>query len=141
MLKKTGLIVVLLGFLSLLGLSTAYARAAKPLLNPGPTAWGCTLSLSEVKKGIDTGLFVREWTSSNAKTGYVQGKVVVRGKHTLVVDINYTESSFEIKYKSSDNLKHSINSSGVEKIHPNANSWMDNLNSSIVAALKSECSQ
>ena len=140
MIKKTGLIFLLLALISFLGISTAHARAAKPLLNPGPMTWGCSLSMSDVDKGIDTGLIIKEWNPSDKKTGYTQGNIIVRGKHTLVVDINYTESSFEIKYKSSDNLKHSINSAGVEEIHPNANSWMNNLNHAIATVLKEKCS-
>ena len=140
MIKKTGLIFLLFVLVNSLGISTAQARAAKPLLNPGPTEWGCTLSMSEVEKGIDTGLLLKEWRPSDKKTGYTQGNITVRGKHTLVVDINYTENAFEIKYKSSDNLKHSITSEGVEKIHPNANSWMSNLNHAITTVLKEKCS-
>ena len=140
MIKKTGIIFLLLTLLSFLGMSVAHARAAKPLLNPGSSEWGCKLSMSEVKKGIDTALLVKEWSPSDSKTGYTQGKIIVRGKHTLVVDIHYTETTFEIKYKSSNNLKHSINSAGVEKIHPNANSWMSNLKNAIVTVLKGQCS-
>jgi hypothetical protein len=140
MIKKTGLTFLLVAVVSILAINTGHARAARPLLNPGVSEWGCKLSLSEVKKGIDTALLVKEWSPSNSKTGYTQGKIIVRGKHTLVVDINYTETTFDIKYKSSNNLKHSINSAGVEKIHPNANSWMSNLKNAIVTVLKGQCS-
>ena len=121
-------------------MSAAHARAAKPLLNPGSSEWGCKLSMSEVKRGIDTALLIKEWSPSDSRTGYTQGKIIVRGKHTLVVDINYTENTFEIKYKSSDNLKYSKNDEGVEMIHPNANSWMSNLNHSISIVLRGKCS-
>jgi hypothetical protein len=137
--KKTGLGLLLVILGSLLAINTANARWAVPLLNPGSASWGCDLSMSEVKKGISTGLIVKNWTPSNEQTGYTQGKIVVRGKHTLVVDINYTKSSFEIKYKSSNNLKHTVSSEGVEKIHPNANSWMDNLKNAITTVLKGKC--
>ncbi len=139
MIKKTGfgLLLVVIGSLSVV--NTANARWAVPLLNPGSISWGCDLSMSEVKKGINAGLLVRNWIPSNEQTGYTQGKIVVRGKHTLVVDINYTNSRFDIKYKSSNNLKHSIDSAGVEKIHPNANSWMENLKNAITTVLKGKC--
>ena len=139
MIRKTGLgfLLVVLGSLSVV--NTANARWAVPLINPGSSSWGCDLSLSEVKKGISMGLIFKNWVPSNEQTGYTQGKIVVRGKHTLVVDINYNQSSFEIKYKNSDNLKHKIDSEGVEKIHPNANSWMDNLNNAITVFLKEKC--
>ncbi|HEC27552.1 MAG TPA: hypothetical protein ENI67_09130 [Gammaproteobacteria bacterium] len=139
MINKTGLglLLVVLGSFSVV--NTANARWAVPLLNPGPTSWGCDLSMSAVKKGINTGLIAKNWIPSNEQTGYTQGKIVVRGKHTLVVDIDYTKSSFDIKYKSSKNLKHSIDSAGVEKIHPNANSWMDNLKNAITTVLKGQC--
>jgi hypothetical protein len=139
MIKKTGLGLLLVVLGSLAVVNTANARWAVPLVNPGPTSWGCDLSLSEVKKGIDMGLIIKNWVPSNEQTGYTQGKIVVRGKHTLVVDINYTKNSFDIKYKSSDKLKHKVDDEGVEKIHPNANSWMDNLKNAITVVLKGKC--
>lgn len=139
MIKKTLLGLLLVVLWSLAVINTTYAKESKILLNPGMSEWGCKLSLSDVKRGIDTALLVKEWSPSGSKTGYTQGKILVRGKHTLVVDINYTEISFDIKYKSSNNLKYMIDSEGVEKIHPNVNSWMSNLQSAIIIVLKREC--
>jgi len=139
MINKTGLVLLLVVLGSLSFVNTAYARRAVPLTNPGTASWGCDLSMSEVKKGINTGLLVKNWTASNEKMGYTQGKIIVRGKHTMVVDINYTKSSFDIKYKSSDNLKYKVDDAGVEKIHPNANSWMGNLKSALITILNGEC--
>jgi len=139
MIKKTGIGILLIVLGNLSTINTAYARWAVPLMNPVTAEWGCTLGLSEVKKGIDAGMIVRGWIPSDLKTGYTKGTIIVRGKHTLVVDVNYTENIFDIKYKSSDNLKHMIDSEGVEKIHPNANSWMSNLQNAIIIVLKRKC--
>jgi hypothetical protein len=111
MIKKTGfgLLLVVLGSLSVV--NTANARWAVPLINPGSSSWGCDLSLSEVKKGIDMGLIIKNWVPSNEQTGYTQG----------------------------NNLKHKVDDEGVEKIHPNANSWMENLKNAITVVLKGKC--
>jgi hypothetical protein len=37
------------------------------------------------------------------------------------------------------NLKHKVDDEGVEKIHPNANSWMENLKNAITVVLKGKC--
>ena len=112
MIRRTALMCLLTLLIGFVGVNTAHARWAVPLINPGVSEWGCKLSMADVKKGIDSGLLVKQWSPSGSTTGYIQGKIVVRGKHTLVVDINYTSTTFDIKYKSSINLKHSIDSDG-----------------------------
>lgn len=139
MIKKNGIgiLIVLLSYL--FAVNTAHARAAVPLVNPAVSEWGCQLSYDEVKLGLESALIARGWTTSDQKKGYMQAKVIVRGKHTLVVDINYAETSFAIKYISSDNLKHKIDEEGIEMIHPNAISWMENVRSDATRVLMNMC--
>ena len=139
MIKKTGLALMLIVLVNVFAINTVHARGAKPLLNPGPTEWGCSLGMDVVKKGVSTGILIKQWSATDSKPGFTRAKIIVRGKHTLVVDINYTTSNFDIKYNSSENLKYSVNSAGVEVIHPNANSWMNNLRDAIRSVLNGEC--
>lgn len=121
----------------LAGLS-ATAQAAK-LVDPPVSQWGCELSSSRVQQGITAGLIGRGWVlSADDKNGNMVAQVIVRGKHTLAVDIIYTDSSFDINYKSSDNLKYKIKND-VPYIHRNANSWMDNIQLDITAQLHALC--
>lgn len=139
MMKKNGIGIVMILLSYFLAFNTAYARAAVPLVDPAASEWGCQLSNDQVKLGLESALIARGWSPSNQKAGYMQAKTIVRGKHTLVVDINYTGASFDVNYKSSDNLKHIIDSEGVEKIHPNANSWMENIRSDATKVLVNMC--
>ena len=117
----------------------ASAHAAK-LVDPPSAEWGCELSNERVLQGITAGLIGRGWVlSSNDKNGNLVAQVIVRGKHTLVVDITYTTTSFDIDYKSSDNLKYKVKSDGVAYIHRNANSWMDNIQTDFSAQLLALC--
>ena len=112
---------------------------AAELIDPPQSEWGCELSDAKVQQGITAGLIGRGWTvTSNDKAGNMVAQVIVRGKHTLVVDVVYTNTSVDINYKSSDNLKYK-NKNGVEHIHRNANSWMDNVKNDITAQLNALC--
>lgn len=110
--------------------SPAQARSAV-LVDPEPVEFGCKLSMAQAKKAIKTGLRTREWTHKTKKPGHLEGHIVVRGKHTLWVDVHYTGTSFDINYKDSDNLNYKVKDNGVRRLHPNANSWMNNLKNDI----------
>jgi hypothetical protein len=113
-------------------------HAAK-LIDPPRSEWGCELTNERVLQGITAGLIGRGWVlSSNDKNGNLVAQVIVRGKHTLVVDISYTTSAYDINYKSSDNLKYKLKNE-VPYIHRNANSWMDNIQLDITAQLQALC--
>jgi hypothetical protein len=56
-----------------------------------------------------------------------------------VVDIAYTTTSYDITYKSSDNLDYRRRRDGREVIHRNANSWMSNIQNDIAAQLALLC--
>ncbi len=139
MINKSPAVLIFLILALVFATSPAHARAARPLVNPAPADWGCALTLSEVKDGIEAGMLARGWAPAEISEGHITASIIVRGKHTLIVDIDYTESSFSIKYKDSKNLKYSANSAGIKKIHPNANSWMKNLKTSIVPVLQRKC--
>ena len=115
------------------------AQAAK-LIDPPQVEWGCELSNEDVLSGITAGLFGRGWfITENDSEGNLVAQVIVRGKHTLVVDIAYTNTTYDITYKSSNKLKYKIGSDGSARIHRNANSWMNNILIDITEQLLSLC--
>jgi hypothetical protein len=120
--------------------SISSVAAAADLADPPSAQWGCELSDQRVLQGIMAGLLGRGWTlTSNDNQGNLVAQVIVRGKHTLVVDIAYTTTSYDITYKSSDNLDYQRRRNGSEVIHRNANSWMSNIQNDIAAQLALLC--
>ena len=134
--KNTVCIAVVTGLL--LATTNVQARRAKPLQDPPQASWGCELTEKQVKQGIASGMISLSWTPRFQNDGTVFGVIVVREKHTLRVRVKFDTTSFDIDYVSSVNLKYKEDK-GVKKIHPNANSWMLNLNNAILINLQLEC--
>ena len=67
------------------------------------------------------------WHISKIKPGVAQGKLILRS-HVAIVRINYTRSSYKIRYSSSKNLKYN---SKKNTIHSNYNGWIQNLEKAI----------
>ena len=57
--------------------------------------------------------------------GVVNGTIHLR-THTAVIDVEYTTKSYNIVYRSSENLD-----VGNGQIHKNYNGWIENLNNAI----------
>jgi len=104
----------------------AQARSAE-LKDPEAMEFDCKLNMKQAEKAVRSGLRARQWTHKTKKPGHLEGRIVVRGKHTLRVDIHYTGTSFDVNYKDSDNLNYKVKDDGTRRLHPNGNSWMDNL--------------
>lgn len=132
-LRKPLLIFGLALFVNMLVLqSSAHAARRAVLIDPEIMEYGCKLSMTQAENVIKAGLRAREWTYKLKKRGHIEGRILVRGKHTLWVDISYTQRTFDINYKDSDNLNYQVKDDGTRYLHPNANSWMTNLESSIL---------
>lgn len=67
------------------------------------------------------------WDLREEREGYFVGKLVVRGRHTIVVDIFYNATRLDIKYRDSINMKFEKEDEGRSEIHPNYNVWVDDL--------------
>ena len=119
--------------------STSIAHSAN-LKDPEPSLWGCDLSPEQVLQGIRAGLVGRGWiVTEDDGQGNLVAQILVRAKHTLIVDIVYNDQSFDINYKDSDNLDYRIRRNGTVNIHRNANSWMNNIRMDITAQLSALC--
>jgi len=116
---------------ALLVLCTAFVACRKTanIITPEntiPETPGHKLTMAEVEAAIIRGGNDRKWTMSKEAPGRITATTIVHGKHSITVDVNYTQTSFEIKYRDSSNM----NSDGV-RIHPHYNDWVMNLSNSI----------
>lgn len=120
------LLVLTLLFASL----TVGCRKGNPIYTPSSSfvSSSTTSQLADVKKLIMVACVESGWSPTDIGNNTVEAKIVVRGKHTVVVSIPYTQSSFKIEYKNSINMEYSA-SKGV--IHPNYNKWVNTLSANI----------
>ncbi len=86
-------------------------------------------SSNDVKKAIIRAGVGLGWQMKAKKAGHIVASLYLR-KHVAIVDITYTKKSYNIKYKSSQNLSYD-----GTNIHSNYNSWVQNLNRQIQAQL------
>jgi hypothetical protein len=92
-----------------------------------------TPTLEQVGKAITAGAQNRKWTVSHvAGQPKLQAKLDVRSKHTVVVEINYSETAYSVQYLSSINMKYRV-TDGVPVIHPFYNRWVSDLMEGIKA--------
>jgi len=116
----------LLGVLLIVG-----CRAAVPVYNvsSAPVTTNKPASIDEIEKAIIRAGVGLGWQMVSRGKGKVEGTLVLR-EHRAVVDIDYDAKNFNIKYKDSTKLDYD-----GEKIHPNYNSWVQNLDRAIRAQL------
>ena len=60
----------------------------------------------------------------------IEATLVVRSKHTVIVDITYTANQYSLFYKNSVNMNYA-SCDGKRYIHPNYAVWVSRLNQSI----------
>jgi hypothetical protein len=117
---------------------SAQARSTVPLVNLENEAIsafsGKPLTLDDVSKALRLAAFQRGWRIEEVGPGAALATLEVRGKHTVKVDITYTEKSISFKYKDSINMKYA-NEEGQAVIHPFYSKWVRNLLSDIHAEL------
>lgn len=100
---------------------------------------GKALSMDQIAKAIVQGASYRGWVMKAAAPGKMVGTLEMHDKqsgalkHLVVVDVSYTSNAYDIRYRSSENLKHDP---ATGKIHGSYNRWIDNLVMSIDAALR-----
>ena len=128
---------ILFGIFALYSLSATVWAAA--LIDPPEVEWGCVLSNTKVVSGIREGASKRGWMINHNVSPLV-AKIIVRGKHTLIVGISYSDTAYDINYVSSENLKYKLNSDGSVQIHGNASKWMETLRRDIAIQLSRRCS-
>jgi hypothetical protein len=126
--------------LASLVVSTAEARSSVPIVNHEniaiTTGSKRAPSADEVSAAITrAGQTIRyPWTVTAGGPGQLVATTLVREKHTVVVDIKYSSTSYSVTYRDSQNMNYKV-SKGVPKIHPFYNDWVDELIAAINAEL------
>ena len=104
---------------------------SNPILNieNAPIEIEAKHSSKDIKKAIIRAGAGLGWQMKFKKKGHIVGTLYLR-KHVAAVDITYTKNSYNITYKSSQNLDYD-----GTNIHRNYNGWIQNLNRQIQAQL------
>ncbi len=116
-----------------LALLTAAGCTSKPVLNTQHDLQADTqVSEEKMKQVIVNALQKREWTVQRLSPQLVQAEITVRNQYYAAIDIRYTRNSYAITYRDSRALGYKDG-----KIHRNYNRWVNNLDSDIMAGLRS----
>jgi hypothetical protein len=98
------------------------------------TTGGKTMTPALVRDAIIRAATSLGWALAPDGDQKFVGTLVVRNKHTVVVDISYAPDKFSVAYRSSINMKYDV-IRGVPIIHPFYNDWARKL----VDAIRVEC--
>ena len=122
------------------GMGAAHAqRTPVPIINHENvaivTSGSAKPTADAVKKAIMTAATEKNWTVSHvAGRNALQAQLNVRGKHTVVVEIELSDTTYSIRYVNSINMKYKVED-GVPVIHPFYNRWVSQLMDTIRAEL------
>lgn len=124
-------LTVLVSFTSL----QALARNPVPVINyesvPVTDAAGALQTAAQVKQAIQKGAAARQWTLQDQGPGRMLATLQVKGKHTVMTQINYADGRFSVVYNDSINMKYSPGPDGKGEIHPGYNKWVQELKEAI----------
>ncbi|MGE7814478.1 hypothetical protein ACQKMW_13740 [Pseudomonas sivasensis] len=116
-----------------LALLTTAGCTSKPVLNTQHDLPANTqVSEEKMKTVIVNALQKREWNVQRLSPQLVQAEITVRNQYYAAIDIRYTRNSYAITYRDSRELGYKDG-----KIHRNYNRWVNNLDSDIMAGLRS----
>ncbi len=123
---------VLLAIL-LLAATAAKARQTE-LVEPEPqrvyASSGVPASAENLRQAVIRGAQTRGWRVVKVDGSIITLEIVVRQKHTLLVDVLIDQGSYQVRYRDSDNLEYEQRD-GARFIHPNVLRWMEYLQLSI----------
>ncbi|MEO7478329.1 MAG: hypothetical protein ABIT64_03745 [Lysobacteraceae bacterium] len=130
------LLVMLLLVAAMLFSLDGLARTSIPLQSPQHadfTVSGNGLpSLDKVRDAIVQAGASRGWMVTAEQPRQLTLRNVIRGKHTVVVNVSYNSRGVDVSYVSSDNLNYEMRGD-VAYIHPKYNEWVEKLLVDIVA--------
>jgi hypothetical protein len=133
MIGEKGMSSLLRAALITLALLTAAGCTSKPVLNTQhDLPANAQVSEEKMKTVIVNALQKREWTVQRLSPQRVQAEITVRNQYYAAIDITYTRNSYAITYRDSRELGYKDG-----KIHRNYNRWVNNLDSDIMAGLRS----
>jgi len=136
-----------------LGASPAYAqRTPVSIVNyPNiPVGTAKPVQAEQVKKAIQDAALKKGWTLSNDTGDKMLATLVVRSKHTVIVEIAYSADKYSIKYSDSVNMnyhkeghydsrlpsaRNAATAAQGAVIHPAYNTWVQELKEAISGEL------
>ncbi|MBS0545698.1 MAG: hypothetical protein JSR40_18405 [Proteobacteria bacterium] len=125
---------------TLLAATPAMARAPVPIINHDSiviaTGSGTAPQAEQVRQAIVAAAGAKGWTLATQADGRLLATLVVRNKHTIVVDIAYAADSFSLNYKDSINMKFEDRVVEGKVIHPFYNRWVQELKDAIQLELR-----
>ncbi len=95
-----------------------------------PLNTSSSMTQKKMHDAIAKACYERGWRIMEPSSGLIEATIVVRGKHTVVVDIPYTSTHYDITYKSSVNMEYTTKN-GSARIHPHYNKWVSLLHQDI----------
>lgn len=117
-------------FMVLLTCVMATGLACRPsnmLITPEQDITSYKVSAEKVRAAIVKACTSLTWRIKDKDANTITATIVVRNKHTVVVDIPYTATSYSINYVRSTNMEATSNG----RIHPNYNNWVIRLSKTI----------
>jgi hypothetical protein len=134
-----------------LGAAPAVARDPVPIIDyPNiavATSSGKPLQVGQVKQAIQTAAAAKGWSIGYQADGKLLATLMVRGKHTIVVEIPYAVDKYSLIYKDSTNMKYAPSGKPMDNrdptsmrsgtghtgavIHPYYNRWVQELKEAI----------
>ena len=112
----------------------AIARDAVPVINYDniavATSSGKAPAVEQFKQALLTAAGARGWEIAQQADGTLQATLNVRGKHSIVVEIAYSDAKYSLTYKGSVNMKYGQRD-GQPVIHPFYNKWVQDLKEAI----------
>ena len=112
----------------------AVAREAVPIVNYDDIAVatnsGKAPSADQVKQAIIAAASNKSWSIARQPDGKLLATLIVRNKHTIVVEIAYAADTYSLRYKDSINMKFDQRD-GQPVIHPYYNRWVQELKDAI----------
>lgn len=118
---------ILLTLICIVTIGTLGCRPGAKILTPRQDVTNYHVTAEQVKKVIYAECATIGWKAKDKDANTIIATILVRNKHTVVVEIPYTATSYSIKYVSSSNM--AATSSG--NIHPQYNNWVLNLSNAI----------
>ena len=137
------ILMILLSGMLLIMQSGCRGRASVPIINIEDQAImredGKALTAEQVKRAVITAgradkKFI--WDVNEEQKGHLVAKLIVRGKHTVVVDIFYSATRLNIKYRASANLNFEKDKAGRGVIHPSYSLWVNDFLQAIITEIQ-----
>jgi hypothetical protein len=136
--NRTMLRLVLVLMLALTASMPASARPSVPIVDYYNQPIAGATTIDSVRRAITTAAASRKWTITESGPGHMIATLVIRSKHTLVIDIRYNASMLDLRYRDSENLNYHKFDNGGRVIHPNYNNEVKALFDAINAALQQQ---